>query len=88
MMSDKDKVYILKTVGVSIPGYDRKDLKVGMSVTLDSKVGDAFAKRGFLTKADAAAPKVEKVNKALQDENAKLLAENEALQEQLKALKK
>ena len=52
-----DKVYILKTVGINLPNYDRKDLKVGMSVTLEEKVGDGFAKRGFLTKATAAPTK-------------------------------
>lgn len=66
------KVYILKTVGITIPNYDRKDLKVGMSVSLDEKVGDKFAKRGFLVKANAAATKADKTNTALEKANKTL----------------
>lgn len=80
-MSDKKVNYILNTVGIQIPGYERKDLKVNMSVVLDEKVGDGFVKRGFLTKASDA---VSKDDKAI----AKLKAENEALKAELEKLKK
>ena len=51
------KIYILKTVGITLKGYKREDLKVGMSVNVEEKVGDAYAKKGLLVKADAVAPK-------------------------------
>jgi len=49
-MSDKKASYILLTVGVTLPGYERKDLKTGKVVVLDEEVGDAYAKKGLLKK--------------------------------------
>jgi hypothetical protein len=74
-MSDKKVNYILNTVGITLPGYARKDLKSGMSVVLTESVGDGFEKRGFLTKASEALSKDDKVLIALKEENAKLKAE-------------
>lgn len=68
--------YILKTVGITLPGYERKDLKVGKSVTLDSKIGDGYAERGFLVKAEET---ITKEDNGLKAENAKLKAENAKL---------
>lgn len=86
--------YILKAL-IAIPGYDRKDLRVGMSVELVEEVGDKFVARGFLVKANAAQAKDEKVlasvNKAnaeLTQANAVLVKANAALTEEIKALKK
>ena len=88
------KLYILKTVGINLPDYDRKDLRVGMSVELEQKVGDKIAERGFLVKANAAAKKTDKASKALTDKvaelekaNAELSESNKALTEELAVLK-
>lgn len=53
MSDDKKAVYILMSVGLTLPGYKRKDLKVGKAVTLDEKIGDAYAKKGLLKKGEA-----------------------------------
>ena len=79
------KVYVLKAL-VALPKYDRKDLKIGMSVELDQKIGDAFAKRGFLVKANAAASKTDKGSEALKKENETLKEANAALEEANKSL--
>jgi len=87
-MAKKDEAkkqanYILKTVGINIPGYDRSELKVGRSVTLEEEVGDKFTERGFLVKASAAKPKSDKASAALKKENESLKQENKTLLEQL-----
>jgi len=84
MANVKKANYILNTVGITLPDYERKNLKVGMSVTLTEKVGDKFAKRGFLTKANEA--KSNSSNDKLKEENEVLAKENESLKEQNKAL--
>ena len=77
-MAKKKAHYILKAL-VAIPNYDRKDLKIGMSVELEEEVGDKYAKRGFLVKASEAVSKDDKALEALKAENAKLKAENAKL---------
>ena len=86
MANSKKANYILKTVGITLPDYKRENLKVGMSVELEEKVGDKFASRGFLVKAGEAKPNttIEK----LKDENAALTKDNEALTEKVAALTK
>lgn len=86
MATVKKANYILKTTGISLPDYERKNLKVGMSVTLDEKVGDKFADRGFLTKANEAKPNT--TEEKLKEENAQLKEANAALTKELTALKK
>lgn len=78
---EKQSNYILKTVGITLPGYKRKDLKVGKCVVLDESVGDRYANKGFLVKGD----------KAVSDKNniiADLKKENSDLKTELAALKK
>lgn len=86
-MAKKKSNYILKAL-VALPNYDRKDLKLGMSVQLEEEVGDKFAKRGFLVKASEAVSKGDKELEALKKENADLVKANEALSKELEALKK
>ena len=77
-----EKVYILKMI-IDIPNYERKDLKIGMSVSMDETVGDKFAKRGFVVAADMVAPKNEK---ELAKENAQLKARVAQLEAENKTL--
>ena len=93
-MAKKESNYILKAL-VALPNYDRKDLKLGMSIVLDEVVGDKFAARGFLVKANAAVSKSDKASddlsekvEALTKDNAALEEANKALSEQLQALTK
>lgn len=80
-MTDKKSQanYILNTVGITLPGYKRSDLKIGKCVTLDEKVGDGYAKRGFLTKGDKVASVQDHKLEALKKENDELKKELEAL---------
>lgn len=80
-MTGKKCNYILKTVGITLPNYDRKDLKLGMAISLDEEIGDKFAKRGFLVKASEVQSKDDKELSALKKENV-------ALKKELAALKK
>lgn len=85
-MAKKKVNYILNTVGISLPDYERENLKVGMSVTLEEELGDKFAKRGFLTKANEAKPNT--TLEKLKEENEELKKNNEALSKELEELKK
>ena len=81
----KEASYILKAL-VALPGYERKELKIGMSVTLNEEVGDKFAKRGFLVKASAAKSKVDKGSAALEEQVKDLTEANAVLEEANKSL--
>jgi len=72
------KVYVVQTSGISLPGYNRDQIQAGVSVELDSKVGEGFCERGFLMDAKKAAPS---------DGLDSLKAENKALKAEIAALK-
>lgn len=87
----KQASYILKTVGVNLPGYKRSELKIGMVVVLDEKVGDGYSKRGLLKKGlevkDAKNEEItelKKIKATLEKENGELKSEVKNLAKQLK----
>ena len=73
------KIYVVQTSGITLPGYGREEIKVGVTVELDSKVGEGFCERGFLMDAKKAAPSdgldsLRAEVTALKKENAELKA--------------
>lgn len=83
----KEKLYIVRHDGISLPGIKSDDVKLGVTVKLLPEVGDAYCKRGFLQDADTVV-ETESVDSRLLRENERLKEENAKLKEQVANLKK